>query len=356
MPPRHSPLARYLLGAYWLLIGYGSLYPFSGWRDQGLSPFEFLGAPLPQYVTGFDVAANLAAYVPLGFLAVLALAPQVRGAAACIAATLLAAATSAGLEAAQSYLPDRIPSNLDLLANAAGGFAGALAGLAAAHRLIRQGRMRAARSRLFRPGHTVDLGLVLLALWLFTQLNPGTLLFGNGDLRDLVAAQPAELYPAETFAQIEAGVAGANAIAVALFVALLVNRGQPARVLVLAVVLAAVVARTAAFAILFEGHGAFAWLTPGATAGLVIGTLAALAVVGLPRAWAVALCGLALMAATALVNLAPASPYLAQVLAVWPQGHFLNFNGLTRVVAALWPFAAIAYLLAAAGASTRGAT
>jgi len=57
----------------------------------------------------------------------------------------------------------------------------------------------------------------------------------------------------------------------------------------------------------------------------------------------------------ALVNLAPANPYLAQSLAVWPQGHFLNFNGLTRLVAALWPFAAIAYLLVAAGASTRGA-
>jgi hypothetical protein len=214
--------------------------------------------------------------------------------------------------------------------------------------------LRAARGRWFRPGHGVDLGLVLVALWLFTQLNPETLLFGNGDLRDLLEAQPAELYAAGTFAQIEAGVAGANAIAAALFVALLVNPGQPARLVLLALLAGAVLARTAAFAILFAGHGALAWLTPGAVTGLALGTLAALAAVGLPRRWAVAACGLALMAATALVNLAPASPYLAQALAVWPQGHFLNFNGLTRLVSALWPFAAIAYLLAA-GASTRGA-
>ena len=39
------------------------------------------------------------------------------------------------------------------------------------------------RDRLFRPGASIDLGLVVLALWLFTQLNPATLLFGNGDLR-----------------------------------------------------------------------------------------------------------------------------------------------------------------------------
>jgi VanZ family protein len=355
MPPRHSPLARYLLGAYWLLIAYGSLYPLSGWRDQGLSPFEYLGAPLPQYITAFDVVANFAAYVPLGFLAVLALAPRVHGAAACIAATLLAAATSAGLEAAQGYLPNRIPSNLDLLANAAGGFAGALAGLGAARWLIRQGRLRAWRGLLFRSGHAVDLGLVLLGLWLFTQLSPETLLFGNGDLRDLLEAQPAELYTAQTFAQIEAWVAGANAVAAALFVALLVNPGEPARALVLALILAAVAARTVAFAILFEGHGALGWLTPGAAAGLAIGTLAALVAAGLPRPWAVALCGLALMAATAAVNLSPANPYVAQALAVWPQGHFLNFNGLTRLVSALWPFAAIVYLLVAAGTSTRGA-
>ncbi len=355
MPPRHSPLARYLLGAYWLLVVYGSLYPFSGWRDQGLSPFEFLGAPVPQYVTAFDLAANVAAYIPLGFLGVLAFAPRLHGAVACIAATLLAAATSVALETAQSYLPDRIPSNLDLAANAAGGLLGALAGIAAARWLIREGRLRAARGRLFRPGHAVDLGLVLLALWLFAQLNPETLLLGSGDLRDLLEAQPAQLYAAETFAQIEAGVAGANAIAAALLVALLVNPGQPARLVILALIAGAVVARTAAFAILFEGYGALAWLTPGAVAGLVFGAVVALLAVGLPRPWRVALCGLALMAATALVNLAPANPYLAQALAVWPQGHFLNFNGLTRLVSALWPFVAIAYLLAAAGTSMRGA-
>jgi hypothetical protein len=54
---------------------------------------------------------------------------------------------------------------------------------------------------------------------------------------------------------------------------------------------------------------------------------------------------MALMASTALVNLAPANPYLAQSLQVWPQGNFLNFNGLTHLTAELWPFAALAYLL-----------
>jgi hypothetical protein len=51
------------------------------------------------------------------------------------------------------------------------------------------------------------------------------------------------------------------------------------------------------------------------------------------------------MAATVLVNLAPPNPYLADSLKVWQQGHFLNFNGLTRLVSALWPFVALGYLI-----------
>jgi hypothetical protein len=51
------------------------------------------------------------------------------------------------------------------------------------------------------------------------------------------------------------------------------------------------------------------------------------------------------MAATVFVNLAPPNPYLTATLKVWQQGTFLNFNGLTRLVGALWPFAALGYLI-----------
>ena len=348
MAPHASPLARYLLAAYLLLVVYGSLYPLSGWRDQGLSPFAFLGAPPPQYFTWFDVALNVAAYLPLALLAMLALAPWVNGAAAALIATAGATALSLLLEAAQSYLPERIASNADLAANAVGAAIGALAGIAISGHLAPEAGLRRARARLFGAGHAVDLGLVLIGLWLFTQLNPETLLFGNGDLRGLIGGATPELYPADTFVRIEAAVAGANVLAVALFVALLVAADGPRRRIAAMAIVAALAARTAAFAILFEPQAAFAWLTPGAATGLALGSVVSLAAVGLPRAGAVALGGLALMAATALVNVAPENPYLANSLAVWWQGHFFNFNGLTRTVSTLWPFAALVYLLAMA--------
>lgn len=354
MRPRPPPFVRYLLGAYWLLIVYGSLYPFSGWRDQGLSPFEFLVAALPRYITVFDVVANVAAYLPLGFLAVLAAAPPLRWRAAYAAATLLAAVTSLGLETLQNYLPDRIASNLDVAANIAGAFTGAIAGHAAARWLIERHGLFNLRDRLFRSGASVDLGLVLLALWLFTQLNPATLLFGNGDLRQFFVPAPTELYAAEMFVRVEAAVAAANIVALALLLVLLVDAARPVRPLVLTLIAVGLATRALAFAILFSPQETLAWLTPGAAAGLTIGIVVAIVVVALPRPWALALCGLALMAATALVNLAPDNPYHAQYLAAWPQGHFLNFNGLTRLVSVLWPFATLAYLLAV-GTRARGA-
>ncbi len=343
MEPRPSRLARYLLAVYGFLVVYGSLYPFSGWRDQGLSPLEFLAAPLPRFITGFDLAANVLAYFPLGFLAVIALGPRIRGAVAY--AVALAVGLSLVLEAFQTYLPDRIPSNVDLATNVLGGFLGALAGLAAWQSLVARGSLHALRDRLFRPGAATDAGLVLLALWLLTQLNPATLAFGNGDLRGFFEAMPSKLYAPETFVRIETTVAALNVAAVALFVAVLANAGQPVRSVALAVLVVAGLARAGAFATLFAPAEALAWLTPGAGTGLAIGIVAGALLAGLPRHWAVALSGLALMTATALVNLAPENPYLAHSLASWPQGHFLNFNGLTRLVSALWPFAALAYLL-----------
>ena len=64
----------------------------------------------------------------------------------------------------------------------------------------------------------------------------------------------------------------------------------------------------------------------------------------MPARASLLLAALALIAGTLLVNLAPANPYSAAALAAWRQGHFLNFNGLTRLVASLWPFLALPFL------------
>lgn len=350
---RPSPLARYLLLAYALLIIDASLYPFSGWRNQGVAPLAFLFAPLPRYVTTFDIAANVLAYAPLGFLALLALRPLSRATAAVVVATLASASLSLALEAIQTYLPSRIASNLDLAANAAGGLLGALAGAAFAKRLTHGAELHGLRHRIFISGGRIDLGLVLLGLWLVSQLNPETLLFGNGDLRVLLAGPSGAHYPPDLFIRAEAAVAGANAVALGLFASCLIVRHQPVRLVMVALIAAALALRTLAFAMLFSPQEMLLWVTPGALFGVAVGTLLAIIVVALPRAARLALAGLALMAATVVVNIAPENPYLAASLSVWRQGHFLNFNGLTRFVSWIWPFAALGYLMLLAAERAR---
>lgn len=348
VPP--SPLARYALAAYAVLVIYASVYPLSGWRDLGVSPLSFLRAPLPRYITAFDVVANLLAYFPLGFLVVAVLLPCVRSITTAVGLGIAASFTiSLTMEALQTYLPARIPSNLDLATNTLGGLVGALSGATIMPRLLRAQRLRRFRDEWIHPGARVDLGLLIVLWWLLTQLNPETLLFGTGNLRDILAAVPAEPHSAALFVRIEAAVTAAQLVAVGLLIGALIRRKGAVWCVIPIIVATALAIRTLAFAILFSPEAMLFWATPGALLGLVAGTISLFLVAQLNRNLQVAIAGLLLMGATALVNVAPGNPYLAHSLAVWRQGHFLNFNGLTAVISGLWPFMALAYLLLGGG-------
>ncbi|MEK6244403.1 MAG: VanZ family protein [Pseudomonadota bacterium] len=354
---RASPLPRFFLAVYVLLVVYATLYPLTGWREPGGPAFAFLTAPWPRYVTAFDLAANFFAYVPYGLLCVLAVHARFSAGTAAAVAAVTGAVLSLLLESAQSYLPARIPSNLDVLANVAGAAAGGLAAALLARWLLGGGPLQRLHAQALTPGTAADLGLALLGLWLFAQLNPATLLFGTGDLRDLVSGVRGERHAAELFVTIEALTAAANLVAVTLLAAAVVRPRASRRQLfglLAALLAAALLVRTLAFAILMGAEHVLGWLTPGAQLGLVAGVALALATLWLPRSARLALAAMLLMAATVLVNLAPPNPYLAATLKVWEQGHFLNFNGLTHLVSAAWPFAALGYLAYLASARRRG--
>ncbi|HVC10704.1 MAG TPA: VanZ family protein [Burkholderiales bacterium] len=342
---RESPLARFLFVVYVLLVVYASLYPLSGWTAPGVSAFAYLGAPWPRYVTAFDVGANVVGYLPYGFLCVLALYPRQRGGYAVLAAVISGAALSIAMEATQSFLPTRVASNLDVLCNLAGTVAGAAVGAPLAGWLLHIGPLRRLRALAFLPGAATDVGLVLLGLWLFAQLDPAMLLFGVGDLRDLLQEPAGRGYAPAIFVSVEAFIAAANLAAVCLLASAIAAPGTVVRATQVTLVAAALAVKTLAFAILMRAEHVFAWLTPGALRGLAAGLALALSAVALPRTARLALSAVLIMAATVLVNLAPENPYFAETLRVWRQGHFLNFNGLTRVVASAWPFAALVYLI-----------
>ncbi len=343
MTSRHSSsLARYLATAYALLVIYASLYPFSGWHDTGAPLMDFLTAAWPRYYTVFDLVTNVLAYVPLGFLLVPALQRRLGLIAATLLAVCFGAALSFSMETLQHFLPTRVPSNLDLAGNGLGALIGALMGMSWGREFVDGGRLHALRMRRVAHGKVADFGLVLLGLWLLSQLNPEILLFGTGDLRALLEPEPLP-YTVKNFIVIEAVVAAAGTLAAGLIAWLLLR--TPRRWMLVAWFMLALCVRAFANALLVSDAQFAQWITPGNMTGLTVGAGLLMLATWTPALVQQVLAALALLFATALVNFAPENPYLANTLQLWPQGHFLNFNGLTRLVSSLWPYAALTYLM-----------
>ncbi len=360
----HKTSAWPLSQAYVALIVYASLYPFSGWRDQGIAPWEFLWSPLPRYWTGFDVAANVAGYVPLGFLLALSFLRRgdqrfaSRGNIAAIAvATLAASVLSLCMEAVQSYLPSRVASNLDFALNAAGALLGAAlaGGLELAGAIDRWSR--------FRLRWFVDEArgaLVLLALWPFALLFPAAVPLGLGQVFERVESALADWLLDTPFlewlpvreVELQPLVPGAELVCVmlgALIPCLLgysIIRSTGRRAAFALATIAVGVGATALSATLSWGPShAWAWLSQPVRFGLVAGLAAALVLLPVPRRGCAALVLLALVVHLSLLNQAPASAYFAQTLKTWEQGRFIRFNGLAQWLGWLWPYATLAYVL-----------
>jgi VanZ family protein len=358
----HRSAALPLALAYAVLIAYASLYPFTDWRDQGIAPWAYLAAPWPRYWTGFDFAVNVAGYVPMGFLAALAVLrtrPEAGGSQAVLRAALAGAAISFAMETLQSYLPVRIPSNVDLGLNAAGALAGAVlaAGLERFGAIARWSRVRSGWFIEDASG-----ALVLLALWPIALLFPAAVTFGLGQVFERLETTIAEWLldtpfidwmPLRQF-ELEPLVPGTELLCVMLgalvpsLLAFTVTRSAPHRVVLLLATLAAGVMASALSAAMSYGPPhAWAWLSLPVQIGIAAALVVALPLLAAPRRLCAALLLVALTLHLGLLNQAPESAYFAQTLASWEQGRFIRFHGLAQWLGWLWPFATLGYVLVA---------
>src|SRR5690606_4792948 len=115
----------------------------------------------------------------------------------------------------------------------------------------------------------------------------------------------------------------------------------------------AICVRSFAAALLIQPASFAHWMTVGNLTGMGVGVLLAWPLLRLEESLRRVLAGGLVMATMALVNIAPDNPYLLQAAQVWQQGHFLNFNGLTRTASSLWPFLAMAFLMWRQGSARR---
>lgn len=347
------PLALSYVG----LILYASLYPFSDWRDQGIAPWEFLWAPPPRYWTGFDVASNVVGYVPAGFLLALAAWRTGRGRRAIVLALLACTGLSLTMETLQSYLPTRVPSNIDLLLNMLGGWVGAVV----ASWLERLGAIDH-WSRIRARWFVADArgALVLLALWPAALLFPAAVPLGLGQVLERMEAVAADILGDTPFLawlpvrdmELQPLVPGAEFVCVLLgalipcLVGYCIIRSWARRaVFVLLTMLLGVASTGLSAALSYGPQHAWDWIHLPVLVGLGVAPVLAVSLVGIPRrvSAAVALLGMGIY--LSLLNQAPADPYFSQTLQAWEQGRFIRFHGVAQWLGWLWPYATTAYLL-----------
>ena len=349
---------RVALVFYALLVVYASCYPFSGWHDNGLLPWSYLVERFPHYWTGFDLAVNVIGYVPLGGLMVLALYPALRGLPAIALASAAGILLAMLLEALQSYLPSRVPSNLDLLTNASGMIVGAVLGELLRRPVLEQSWLRALRRSWF--SEQASRGLIIIALWPLAQIFPQPYLFGHGQLLGNLSRWMSEWLDApvdlglwlwnafgsnvDHYLPTEVIITACGMTGAVLTLLCQTRRHAPKTLLAAGLLLSAFTVKALAHAILFDPDDAFGWMTPSAASGLLIG---AVMLGGLSFAPAIAQRRAAIFSLAIgllLLNITPANPYFLSTLQEWVQGKFLNFNGAAQFLSVTWPLFALWFL------------
>ena len=364
--PRHSPLARVGLLCFTLLVVYASLYPFTGWTDNGISPFAFLTAPRPRYITGFDLLTNVIGYCPFGALVVLSLHPRISGARATLIALVAGALLSGTMEALQTWLPNRISSNIDLITNALGALLGGAVAAPLAAALIDRGVLLHLRVAWFKPH--ASFAIILILLWPFAQIFPQEHLFGMGGiLREWITDPDSwpmqwleSIFPSlpewqwmaglraedmQTQQWLETAVTACSWIGTGLFASVAMRRNAPMLRFLVALLAAALLIKASAAELQFPDDNAFNWLSEGGRFALLTGTLALALLLRLPRWLRAVLAVAALAALVVLANVLPSNPYAWISEQGWRMGRYIHFNSLARWLGWMWPFLAVCYVV-----------
>ena len=353
----HKTAATPLALMYAALIVYASLYPFANWRDQGMQTWYFLLAPLPHYWTGFDVAINLAGYMPFGGLLALGELRSGRSTWPLLFAFGVASVLSLCMETLQGFLPVRVASREDWLLNSLGAWSGAFATLTL-ERLGAIDRWSNFRRRWFvGPARG---GLVLLATWPLALLFPPAVPFGLGQIFERIEAEVADQLAGTPFLdwlpvrdiELQPLLPSAELLCVVLgllipgLLGFCVIRPGLRRLVFVPLYIGLGTLVTALSAILSWGPGhAWAWLDLPSQVALVLALLLAAMLSWAPSRVFPALLLLALGVYLSVLNQAPENPYLLQTLQAWEQGRFIRFNGLAQWLGWLWPYAVLGYAL-----------
>lgn len=341
-PLQAMPLARAISLSYALLIIYVSLNPFDFNFDNGIAPWAWLDAPLPRFITLFDVSVNILAYIPLGFLLVFACYPRWRNFVALGIALGFSAALAFSVESLQTWLPTRIPSQMDWWANVLGGLMGGLLAIPLGPQWLSGSVVRRRFDQWFGLNWAAC-ALFLLFPW--AQIYPQSSWLGTG------------VWGHAIFASVDWGTMVVNHVVqesiitaicwlgTGLLLSLGMRTKAPQWKILNGLLCFTVLIKIAFTALQFGAEFSLLWLTAGAIWGMVLGSLLlkwTLQFSESNKTWLAIAC---LLSATLAINLLPDNPYFILTLRHWYQGRLLHFNELMQWVSVVWLPLALLWVL-----------
>lgn len=327
------------LAVWALLLAYASLYPFVPLRLPTLEAVAGFFSR-PRYVTGFDVALNILAYVPLGTLACLYFRQSSEGVKPIVKALSFGAAFSFVMETCQLFIPNRIASMYDTLANAGGALWGAMVFADPVYSLVTR-PLGELRERLLIPGVWGDAGLVLVMLWLIAQLNPALPFFGAGNIPG-VAAGVMQLEILQ-WAAVAMSIWGFG-----LFVSSLLKGENGTLRVTLVLLSVALWLKFTAASLMLQPHFAEEWVSVGRVIGLAVGIMLLVPSRRFGRAGRIYLALVLVLAGALFSKIVGAYSPLEDFLRLfrWPYGQLASFATLTRFLHEVWPLMAVVFLIA----------
>ena len=344
-PLQAMPLARAMSLSYALLILYVSLNPFDFDFQNGIAAWAWLDAPLPRFITLFDVSVNILAYIPFGFLVMFAAYPRWRNYVALGTALGLSAGLALGVETLQTWVPTRIPSQMDWWANIAGGLLGGLLAIPLGPQWLSGSAIRRRFDQWFGLNWAAC-ALFLLFPW--SQIYPqsswlgtgvwGHAIFGSVDWGTLVINHVIQ----------ETIITSLCWLGIALLLSLGLRAKAPQWRILNGLLALTVVIKILFTALQFGAEFSLIWLTAGALWGMVIGSILlrwALQLEAGAKFWIALIC---LLGTTITVNVLPDNPYFILTLRHWYQGRLLHFNELMQWVSVVWLPLALVWMIRSA--------
>ncbi|MBJ7379611.1 MAG: VanZ family protein [Polynucleobacter sp.] len=343
-PLQAMPLARAVTLLYVLLILYGCLSPFDFNIQIGVPVFAWWQAPFPQFIGVFELSMNVLGYIPLGFLCVFALYPRYQDFVALLMAIFFSALLAASIESLQTWIPTRIPSQSDWIANTLGAFIGALLAIPLGPKLLSGSAILQGFDSWFGADW---LACALFLLFPFAQIYPQNSWLGLGAWGFMGETQIdwGTMVMNHTMQEILITTLAWLAFGLLLSLSIRPSHSKWSKwKLLITLLLVSTVIKTFFTALQFNFSMSLSWLTAGAFWGMVIGSILLYYFLDIRRSCILYMSFIAILILLIVVNYLPENPYFNLALRVWRQGGLVHFNELMQWFSWLWLSAAFFYL------------